>query len=108
SAGGEAKYRGESMDNVSIQGVTKEYISLPTTNVERGRPITPSDFDTGRPVTVLGFDTADKLFGSIDALDKTITLAGSHFRVVGIAAKKGSIFGQSQDEFAVIPLEAFR
>jgi putative ABC transport system permease protein len=108
NAGGEAKYRDQSLDNISIQGVTREYVSLPTTNIERGRPMTAAEFETGRQVTILGWDVADKLFGTIEPLEKTITLAGTHFRVVGIAAKKGTIFGQSQDEFAVIPLEAFR
>jgi putative ABC transport system permease protein len=108
NARGEAKYRDQSLDSVSIQGVTREYVSLPTTNIERGRPITGAEFETGRQVAILGWDVADKLFGTIEPLEKTITLAGSHFRVVGIAARKGTIFGQSQDEFAVIPLEAFR
>ena len=31
-----------------------------------------------------------------------------HFRVVGVSEKKGSVFGNSQDEFAVIPLGAFQ
>ena len=70
--------------------------------------ITPSEFDAGRQVAMLGFDTADRLFGTIDPIDKTITLAGVHFRVVGVAEKKGAIFGQSQDEYAVVPLEAFQ
>ena len=30
-----------------------------------------------------------------------------HFRVVGVSEKKGSIFGESQDEFAIIPLGTF-
>ena len=29
-----------------------------------------------------------------------------HFRVIGVNEKKGSVFGDSQDEFAVIPLGA--
>jgi len=33
-----------------------------------------------------------------------ITVAGSHMRVVGVNEKKGSMFGESQDQFAVIPL----
>jgi putative ABC transport system permease protein len=107
-ARGQAKYRGESLDSVSIQGVTKEYISLPTTNIERGRPITPSEFDAGRYVTILGWDTADKVFGGLDPLDKIISFEGVHFVVVGVAAKKGSVFGNSLDEFAVIPLSAFQ
>jgi putative ABC transport system permease protein len=104
----QVKYREESLDSVQIQGVSKEFLSLPTTNVETGRAITPSEFDSGRYVTILGFDAADKLFGALDPIDKIVSIDGSRFQVVGVAAKKGSVFGQSQDEFAVIPLAAFR
>ena len=101
-------YRGEQLDSVQVQGVTREYASLPTTNVEQGRVITPAEFDAGRLVTILGYDAADRLFGSVDPLDKKITIAGLPFTVVGVAEKKGSIFGQSQDEYAIIPLPAFQ
>ena len=104
----QVKYRSQSLDSISIQGVTKEYVSLPTTNIERGRPIMPSEFDAGRNVTVLGWDTADKLFGGLDPLDKIVLIDGVRFEVVGIAAKKGSVFGASQDEFAVITLPSFQ
>src|SRR6476646_9484489 len=36
-AGASAKYRTESLDSLSLQGVSKDYFSLPTTLVERGR-----------------------------------------------------------------------
>jgi putative ABC transport system permease protein len=88
--------------------VTKEYIVLSTTRVERGRLITPREFDDGRSVAILGWGAADRLFGPLDPLEKTITLAGEHFRVVGVAEKKGAILGQSQDEFAIVPLGAFQ
>ncbi|MEP7299633.1 MAG: ABC transporter permease, partial [Burkholderiales bacterium] len=108
NASTKVKYRAESLDSISIQGVTKEFNSLPTTNIERGRIITPAEFDAGRHVTVVGFDTADRLFGSLEPLGKDIQIDGVPFQVVGVCAQKGSIFGQSQDEFAVIPLTAFR
>jgi len=108
AASGQAKYRSESLDSVRLRGVTKEYSLLSTTRIERGRPITPREFEDGRPVTVLGWGTADRLFGVIDPLDKTITLAGIHFKVVGVAEKKGAILGQSQDEFAIMPLIAYQ
>jgi putative ABC transport system permease protein len=108
TASSELRYRDQTLEGIQIQGVTKEYVSLPTTIIERGRPITPGEFDSGRSVAILGFDAADRLFGPLDPLEKIITIGGSHFRVLGVAAKKGTIFGQSQDEFAVIPLEAFR
>jgi putative ABC transport system permease protein len=105
---GQAKYRSEALDSIQIRGVTKEYTLLSTTRIERGRPITPREFDDGRPVAILGWGTADRLFGVIDPIDKTITLAGAHFKVAGVVEKKGAILGQSQDEFAVIPLGAFQ
>jgi putative ABC transport system permease protein len=107
-AGAQAKYRDQNLDSVRIRGVTKEFIQLPTTNIELGRGITPTEFDSGREVVILGWDTADRLFGPIEPIGKTITLAGVHFRVVGVSEKKGAIFGQSQDEFAIIPLDTFR
>jgi putative ABC transport system permease protein len=108
SAGGQAKYRSESLDSIRMRGVTKEFALLSTTRVERGRMISPREFDDGREVAILGWGAADRLFGALDPLDKVITLAGEHFLVVGIAEKKGSILGQSQDEFAILPLGAFQ
>jgi putative ABC transport system permease protein len=107
STGAQVKFREQSQDSVSIQGVTKEWIQLPTTNVEEGRTPTASEFDAGRHVVVLGWDVADKLFGMLDPVGKTVTINGINFEVLGVAAKKGSIFGNSQDEYAVIPLDAF-
>ncbi len=105
---GEAKSRRETLESLSIQGVTKEYGLLPTTLLESGRMITATEFATKRSVVILGWDAADRLFGAVDPLEKFVTLAGGRFRVVGIHKKKGAIFGQSQDEFAVIPLGAFQ
>jgi putative ABC transport system permease protein len=102
------KYRTETLDSISIQGVSREYNDLPSTAIERGRAITASEFDSGRLVTILGWGTADRLFDTLDPVDKSVSIAGVHFRVVGVAPKKGAIFGNSQDEFAVIPLVAFQ
>ena len=65
-------------------------------------------FDRGRAVTILGFETAEQLFGAADPIDKVIRIGGTQFRVVGVSEKKGSVFGQSQDEFAVVPLGVFQ
>ena len=71
----------------------KEYISLPTTNIERGRLITPSEFDDGRPSTILGWDAADRLFGALDPLDKIITIDGVHFRSSASPRRRGRSSG---------------
>jgi putative ABC transport system permease protein len=103
-----AKTRQETLESLSIQGVTREYASLPTTLIEVGRVMTPAEFSSKRSVVVLGWDAADRLFGAVDPLDKFVSIAGKQFRVIGIHKKKGAIFGQSQDEFAVMPLGTFQ
>ena len=50
----------------------------------------------------------EKLFPNVDPLDKEISIAGIPFRVIGVTEKVGSTFGQSQDNFAVVPLTTFR
>jgi putative ABC transport system permease protein len=104
----EAKTPLEKLDSLSVKGVTKEWIQLPDTNIEFGRAILPTEFDNRKMVTVLGADAADRLFGALDPIDKYVQLNGLPFRVVGIAAKQGSLFGQSQDEYAVIPLAIYQ
>jgi putative ABC transport system permease protein len=67
----------------------------------------PTEVELSQPVALIGYDVADKLFGQVSPLDKTIKIAGLPFRVVGVSEKKGSVFGNSQDNFCVIPLGAY-
>ena len=102
------RFRAEALDSVSIRGVTKEWNSLPTTQIERGRTITANEFDDGRLVAVLGYATADRLFGPLDPLNRAITVGTTNVRVVGVGPELGSLLGQSQDEWIVVPLPAFQ
>jgi putative ABC transport system permease protein len=109
SGQGRLTYRDRSIDSTRIQGVTGEYVEFSSFDAERGRLMSPTEVDTARPVTVIGWQTADRLFGdSVDPLDKIIQIEGVHFRVVGVSAKRGALLGQSQDQFAVIPLGQFQ
>ena len=101
-------YRDEELESVQVQGVTEEYLDFTTFDAERGRMISPVEVRRKRPVALLGWQVADRLFGSADPIDKQVRIAGVHFRVVGVSAKKGSAFGNSLDEFVVIPLGAYQ
>ena len=108
-AGGRITYRDKSIDNTRIQGVTGDFIHFSSFDAERGRLMSPIEVDRATPVVVIGWQTADRLFGAnTDPLDKVIQIEGVHFRVVGVSEKRGSLLGQSQDEFAVIPLGQFQ
>jgi putative ABC transport system permease protein len=101
-------YRSEEIDAVNVQGVTASYADFSTFNAERGRMMSAVEVERGQQVAILGYSLADRLFGKIEPLEKTIKIAGIGFRVVGVSEQKGSFFGDSQDNFVVIPLGAYQ
>jgi putative ABC transport system permease protein len=98
----------QTIDGAQVQGVSRDYIAFTTFTAGQGRLISPVEVESNRPVTVLGWEVADKLFGPVDPIDKIMTIRRLHFRVVGVSEKKGSVFGNSQDNFAIIPLGLFQ
>jgi putative ABC transport system permease protein len=66
------------------------------------------EIERARNVALVGWETADKLFKRRNAVGRTIQVNGVHFTVLGVSEKKGSVFGQSQDEFVMVPLGAFQ
>jgi putative ABC transport system permease protein len=101
-------YRAEELRSVTVQGVTDAYLEFSTFDAERGRMVSPVEISRNRPVALVGWQVADRLFGQADPLDKSIKIAGVPFRVVGVSAKKGAFFGNSLDEFVVIPLGQYQ
>jgi len=105
---GRITYRDKSIDNVQVEGVSSDYVNFSSFDAERGRLMSPTEVDSARPVAVIGWQTADRMFGAdVDPIEKTIQIEGVHFRVVGVSAKRGALLGNSQDEFAIIPLGQF-
>ena len=101
-------YRTVEVENAQVQGVTSSYTDFSTFSVETGRMMSPVEVERSQPVALLGWGLADRLFNDINPLDKTIKIAGVNFRVVGVSEQKGSFFGNSQDNYAVIPLGAYQ
>ena len=101
-------YRDEELAPIQVQGVSEEYLDFTTFDAERGRMVTPTEVSRKRLVALVGWGVADGLFGAADPLDKAIRIAGVPFRVVGVSKKKGAAFGQSLDEFVVIPLGSYQ
>jgi putative ABC transport system permease protein len=101
-------YRNEEVAPVQVQGVSEEYLDFATFDAERGRMVTPAEIGRKRHVTLIGWGIADRLFGAEDPLDKKVKVNGVPFTVVGVSKKKGAAFGQSLDDFVVIPLGVYQ
>jgi putative ABC transport system permease protein len=101
-------YRDITLENVRVRGVSSEYQEFSGYSAELGRLPSPLEVQRNRPVVLIGWETAEKLFKGRSPVDQVLRLGGAHFRVVGVNEKKGSLFGRSQDDFAVIPLGKFQ
>jgi putative ABC transport system permease protein len=103
-----ARYKGHLIDEIELSAVTPSFADIGREKIEQGRYISDSDFQHNARVCIIGQDLVEKLFSNVDPLDKEVQLAGLPFRVIGTTEKLGSTFGQSQDNFAIVPLSTFR
>ena len=89
-------------------GATTEFFENNSTFVENGRAINNDDVRYGRFVVCLGKDIIDVLFPhGGNPVDKDVKIDGYKYRIIGVYEEKGSIFGQSQDNYVIIPLTTF-
>ena len=94
-------------ENADLMGTTANYGEIRDMNVASGRFITEADDLHRSPVCFIGTDVVKKFFPGVDPLGKTIRAGGSTYQVIGTAQEIGSAFGESQDNFVVIPLNTF-
>ena len=59
-------------------------------------------------VAVIGTDLVDAFFGTMEPIGKEIDVDGHPLKVVGVAEKKGAVFGESQDNFLWMPISTFQ
>jgi putative ABC transport system permease protein len=101
-------FENTTLENTRVIGVSADYAEFSGYTPALGRIPSRLEVERSRPVVFLGWDTAENLFKGRDPVDKVMRIRGMHFRIVGVSEKKGSVFGNSQDEFVVIPLGAFQ
>jgi putative ABC transport system permease protein len=101
------KYGNVSLQGVGVQGVTPNIILLSNVEIEHGRYFNESDEANRRNFCFLGADVVEGLFPAADPLGKDIKIGRDSFVVIGVAKKLGSVLGQSQDNYVLVPLSTF-
>jgi putative ABC transport system permease protein len=97
---------GHEARNVNVVGASANFFNVRDLEIERGRAFSPTEADNGAPVIVLGRDVVEALFGDRPVLGRTVRIQGSPYRVIGVMAEQGSLFGFSLDKFAVAPIRS--
>jgi len=104
----DARYQGRTLEEVDLTGNTPSMIDIGQEKVELGRYFTEADYQHSAMVCFIGMDLVDEFFPNVDPIGKEITVGGTPFNVIGVAAKIGSTLGMSQDKFIHIPLSTFQ
>ncbi|MBS1518725.1 MAG: ABC transporter permease [Bacteroidetes bacterium] len=90
--------------NFYVGGVLPEYLECNNKTVQYGRFFSPTDIERNAKVAVLGMDVVDKLFQNVDPIGKDIIVDNNQYQVIGVFQKKGEGFGQSNDNFVLLPI----
>lgn len=105
--GVQVNYGSDSVAGVGLQGGTPNTFVLSNTQVAQGRLFTDSEDQRRMEVVFLGADLKNRFFPSGDPLGKYVQLDGRPFQVIGVGQPKGSVFGQSQDNYVGIPDQTY-
>jgi len=100
-------YGSDVVQAVGLQGVTANAAAMSNTQVDQGRFLTDIEDQRRMAVVFLGADLKERFFPNVDPIGKNVAIDGLPFQVIGSAQPKGSLFGQSQDNYVSIPVGTY-
>jgi len=100
-------YGKEIIEDCRLTGASPNIGVITNLKTELGRFLTDIEDNRRLAVAFIGDDVKERFFPSVDPLGKVIFAQGRPFEVVGVAKKQGSVFGQSRDNFVMIPVQTY-
>ncbi len=101
------EYGNKQADDTSIIGYTPNMVDIDTRTVESGRYFTQAEDNHAEYVCLIGASLVDQFFPNVDPIGRNIRTGSLEFTVIGTFEKLGSVLGQDQDNFVIIPLTTF-
>ncbi len=103
----QVSYQGDLLQGVGLLGNASNGAEMTNTEVDTGRYFTDTEVRRKITVAFIGADIKDRFFPSVDPVGKTISIDGRPFEVIGVGKPKGSVFGNSQDNYVSIPIQTY-
>ncbi|HTR64444.1 MAG TPA: ABC transporter permease [Terriglobales bacterium] len=105
------KYGDRKVKNTILEGDTASAKDVIDLDLSSGRWFSEIDEERRAPVIIIGSDTAQELFPAETPLGKEINIDGQLFDVIGVAARRKSVFGGGKnpdDNIVFFPLSTFK
>jgi len=103
----EVKAGDQLMEDVTVDGAEPVIGEIENIDVEDGRYFSEAENDNSMRVAFIGTDVANKLFPQGGSVGQEISIRGVPYRVIGVRAAKGAVFGMPQDTFIQLPLKTY-
>jgi putative ABC transport system permease protein len=101
------KYKDEKTNpNIRLIGIDENYLSASAYDIEYGRNFSQTEVESGDHKIILGNELVNTLFDKKPekAINETIRVGNTRYKVVGVLASKGSSMNASNDRRVFIPL----
>ena len=105
----EVRFESKKTDpEITAVGVDEYFLPNSGLETTKGRNFTNFDIANNTYSCILGSDFEKGLFKDVNPIDKTLSIRGAKFKVIGVLKEKGSTFGNSQDLRVLIPIQIAR
>lgn len=104
------KYQATVLENITIIGTTNKHMLVSASVPDQGHFLTASDVQYKRRVCVIGSEIKEKLFDSLDPVNKKMKIGRYNYRIVGVMEKQGSagfFGGPNFDQQVFVPITSF-
>jgi len=101
------QYQNKQTDDTTIIGYTPNMVDIDTRTLDLGRYFTPAEDRHARYVCIIGASLVDQFFPNENPVGRAIRTGSLEFTVIGTFQKLGSVLGQDQDNFVIIPLTTY-
>ena len=98
----------ETNPNISIAGETLDGIKTNDWKVAYGRDFRQNDIDNSTDVVLIGQDIVDKIFPNINPIGQQVRVDNRPMRVIGVLERQPAMFGDSRDNYAVVPITTWQ
>ncbi len=102
-----ARANNKEAQDVNMSGQTANMADIDTRAVEFGRYFTATEAEHHTAVCLIGDTLVQRLFAGSDPLGQTLRVGNDELMVVGVMEKLGSVLGQDQDNYIIVPLPVF-
>ncbi|HEU4643488.1 MAG TPA: ABC transporter permease [Gemmatimonadaceae bacterium] len=95
--------RAHQVTGIAVDG---DYFRIKRLDLAAGRVFAPEEIAAGARVVVIGDEVRRRYFPGVDPIGRELRVAAIPYRVIGVIARQGTLFGLSQDRFLVAPRTA--